>query len=895
MKPPVFPCRWTTALVLALGGLAGLPGPRAQTAPGPSATAAARPAPVAEGDPVQLSVFTVTEEKDVGYESMHTTSGMRTVQELKNVANSISVVNNQMIQDLGALTIEDMTRWTVTGEVNPDPQVAGGTSRLIFRGIQNNYSIRNGWIWYSPIDSYSTERVELLRGPNAFLYGEADLGGAQNQITKRGIFTRNITRAKLYVGSNDLRRGEIDLNRRFNDQVAVRVAAVQSNNDTWWDHGRRDFRGVYGAVTYRPFRRTTISVMSEYAKNTEVRSQGLFADAFTYTTTSTYNNANGVVFLPIDGTTYRLNGRRRSQGPNVSIANAQIVPREYQFNGPNATNKTNQKSLVLEIEQQIGENWNLLLSANYYSSDNEIWNATTRSVTRDLNPLLPNGASNPYYNELYTEYQRTNQLSGNIVRDIRLSSVYDLNVGWMRQQIAVNVQQHQDNPGQKRPKMAEFVSPTSGAFVGTINPDATQAALNANRTVFANNKFIRRYYLKDGDGARLTGSLGPVSGMSDYFPDLGSGAQGVVGATGAVLDRRFYTPSIGVGAAGTYFNGHLYTLLGYRRDEFKMKTINGVPRPLANTWVVDPIPGGFSDPQYVDYKFDGSNYGAVYRVNDMLAFTFNRAQSFRLSLGDGSDGFRVGTKQGIPYGEGTDMGIRLTMLGGRLELNSTYYKNYQPNSRITPLGAAQQAVTSELAAIFPTTFDVNGRDIEKVTTSGVEFELVANLTRNWRLMANYATNKVVTRDRLPQLHAFQQEAKGLNKPTPFLDAFLPTLPDGVPNAGYTKDRFNLFTRYDVKQGALKGFYFGGGANWRSETFRGNADLDRDGVAEKLWSPSYALVSVLAGYQTKVFERRVTYALNIDNILDKDYFRSGATASGMWGEPRSFKLSATVDF
>ncbi|HRP04708.1 MAG TPA: hypothetical protein PLV87_07340 [Opitutaceae bacterium] len=85
---------------------------------------------------------------------MQTTSGMRTVQELKNVANSISVVNSQMIQDLGALTIEDMTRWTVTGEVNPDPQVAGGTSRLMFRGIQNNYSIRNGWIWYSPIDSY---------------------------------------------------------------------------------------------------------------------------------------------------------------------------------------------------------------------------------------------------------------------------------------------------------------------------------------------------------------------------------------------------------------------------------------------------------------------------------------------------------------------------------------------------------------------------------------------------------------------------------------------------------------------------------------------------------------------------------------------------------------------
>ena len=47
----------------------------------------------AKADAVQLSIFVVTEEKDLGYESMQTTSGMRTVQELKNVANSISSRN----------------------------------------------------------------------------------------------------------------------------------------------------------------------------------------------------------------------------------------------------------------------------------------------------------------------------------------------------------------------------------------------------------------------------------------------------------------------------------------------------------------------------------------------------------------------------------------------------------------------------------------------------------------------------------------------------------------------------------------------------------------------------------------------------------------------------------
>src|SRR5687767_12052786 len=191
----------------------------AQSVPTPSP--AAKP-----DDAVTLSVFTVTEEKDLGYESMHTTSGLRTVQELKNVANSISIMNSQLIEDVGALNIEEMSRWFVTGEQSPDP---AQPNQLIFRGVRNSFALRNGWIWYSPMDSFTTERVELLRGPNAFLYGEADLGGANNLVTKHGLFTRNLTRTKLMIGADDitgnnLRRVELDLNRILvRDKLAVRV------------------------------------------------------------------------------------------------------------------------------------------------------------------------------------------------------------------------------------------------------------------------------------------------------------------------------------------------------------------------------------------------------------------------------------------------------------------------------------------------------------------------------------------------------------------------------------------------------------------------------------------------------------------------------------------------
>ena len=872
----------------ALGFFALAPA-RAQSAlppkPGANATEAAA---ARNAEAVKLSVFTVSEQQDLGYESMQTTSGMRTVQDLKNVANSISIINAQFIEDIGATNLDEMSKWFVTGEANPDPALP---NKGIFRGIVNNYAVRNGWIWYSPMESYATERVEILRGPNAFLYGEADLGGANNQITKRGLFTRDLTRIKLMVGSNDLLRAELDLNRRLSDKVAVRLAAVQQKNESWVHNVRREFRGIYGAVTYRPFRRTTISLMAEHAKSTGVNAQGLFIDGYSFNTVTTLTNTAGYVYVPASGTFFRANTMRRSAGSNLTAIDPTIVPKDLQVTGPNGTAKNYYDSVTLDAEHHIGQNLHLMLSGNFYQQKLDTWGAAAaRTIYRDLSPTLPGGAVNPNFNQLYTEYFRTRNINGNIVRDVRLSAVYDLKLSWMQQQFVFNAQQHQDNPGAKKPKWGEYVDPSNPNFVGTINNAGTQAAFTANRATFTNNRFIRRYYLRDGDGGNITGDLGPIPGVSAWFPDFSN----LVPAGGNQISRRFYTPSLGVGASGSYFNNRLFTLIGFRQDAFNMKTSVGAPRPIANTWVNDNIPGAFApNPAFVNYKLSGSNYGVVYRFNDLFAVSYNRAQSFRISLGEGSDLYTVGSKQSIPTGEGSDMSARFTLLGGRLEANLTRYDNYQPNARISP--GPVIAIRDEVTAIFPTTFNPAGTDYQKLTTSGYELELIANLTRTWRLSLNASTNELVTEDRLPLLKSFQTQARALNRATPLLDTFLLNFPEGVPNAGYTKTRFNVFTRYEFPRGALKGVYVGGGANWRDRTFRGNGTPVQGSPVEALWSPSYTLISVLAGYRTKILNRPTTFALNVDNVQDTDYYVSATLNTGSWGAPRSFRFSTSIDF
>lgn len=862
----------------------------------PTAAPASSPTAESRQEAIKLTAFTVTDDKDIGYESQQTTSGMRTVQELKNLANSISIMNAQFIEDLALTTMEEMSTWMVSGESNPDPN-ATVQSRVVLRGIPNAYALRNGWIWYSPMDSFSTERVEELRGPNAFLYGEADVGGAQNQVTKRGLFTRDITRAKLMLGSFQMRRAEIDVNRRLvKDKLAVRFAAVASKNESWINNVERDFRGLYGAVTYRPFRNTSISLMGEHGRTQAVLSQGMFVNAFARAATATLGNV-GYIYNTATNSGFRAQAagfpnRTISTGPAVAITDYTLIPKETQTNGPDSKYNNATTSFTLEAEHHIGKNLHFQITGNFYQQKLQNWTVSSRSITRDRSPLLPNGQTNPYFNELYTEYFRTRSIDGNIVRDMRFSAVYDLETRWFKQQFIANVQQHQDNPGQKKPKYVEYIDPASANWVGTINPALTAAAFATNRTTYAANRFYRRYYLRDGVGPDRTDNLAPIPGVSAFLPDVAGRA-----ANGQFINRRFYTPSWGAGASGTYFNNHLYTMIGYRRDHFNMNTTRGLLRAQKD-WEVDYV-DAFNTPalQFVQYKVDGANYGGVFRLNDMFAIGYNYAQSFRISVGQGAATFNSGELSGIPVGEGTDLSARFTLLKGKLELNIVRYKNFTPNARYAVPGV-NQLLRDELTAIFPETFNPTATgDYQTTLSRGNEVVAIANLTRNWRLSASYAANKVVNTDRVPILKGLRDAAKAQNAPTPVLDDLLLTIPEGVPNGGYTKARGNVFMRYQfATDSALRGLAVGGGGNWRLRTYRGTVNYS--GIATSptisMWSPAYTIYTAYVSYSRKIRNRNTSVQLNVDNVFDKEYYRSGAIGSGSWGDPRTFRLSMSSD-
>src|SRR5690606_5608812 len=262
---------------------------------------------------------------------------------------------------------------------------------------------------------------------------------------------------------------------------------------------------------------------------------------------------------------------RRSSGTNTTLFDTEILPRTANYYGPNSRMNHDNKLVTFSIAQQIGENLNIqgsIARYNVYRYSRTNAGSSAAGVYLDTNRTLPDGVLNPYFNEYYTEYYVTSRQHMEIIHDARLTAVYDLKFPFMTQQIMVSGSMQDAIPDRIYNQQSEFVDPGSARFSGSLIDADTLAAYEANVVTLRNNRFYRRFYLKDGDGGHITHN-DPLPGESVIIRDTPSD-----GITGRLSDRKYETPSVGVGLSGKYLNGRLNTLVGWRRDGFVQRTLS---------------------------------------------------------------------------------------------------------------------------------------------------------------------------------------------------------------------------------------------------------------------------------------------------------------------------------
>lgn len=236
----------------------------------------ATPASAASQTPVALSPFLVEEDAAQGYYASQTLAGGRMKQDLKDLATSIQVVTKEFMEDLSVTGVEELFQYTTSTEVggilgnytgagdnfggetstggarrNPD-----GTTRV--RGLSAPDRARNFFKTDIPFDSYNTDRIDIQRGANSFLFGLGSPSGLTNTGMARASF-RNLNEISTRIGSGNsdtpTYRGSFKLNRVLVKNVlAVHVAGLADRTKYRQEPTYKNDTRQYGALTLRPFK-----------------------------------------------------------------------------------------------------------------------------------------------------------------------------------------------------------------------------------------------------------------------------------------------------------------------------------------------------------------------------------------------------------------------------------------------------------------------------------------------------------------------------------------------------------------------------------------------------------------------------------------------------------------
>jgi outer membrane receptor protein involved in Fe transport len=172
-----------------------------------------------------LPEFVVSNDQDEGYYSANSTSVTRTNTLVKNSPISMSIVNEQLLDDLNILNTQDLAM--VSAAIDEDPN-GFSLDRIRIRGFRNSFSRFNFFKRNLPSDNYNIGRVDIIKGANSLIFGQASPGGSTNSAPLLANFKGNDRVANVTVGNKEFFRTRFSSNQIINDQFAVRLMAVHN-------------------------------------------------------------------------------------------------------------------------------------------------------------------------------------------------------------------------------------------------------------------------------------------------------------------------------------------------------------------------------------------------------------------------------------------------------------------------------------------------------------------------------------------------------------------------------------------------------------------------------------------------------------------------------------------
>ncbi|MDX2111878.1 MAG: TonB-dependent receptor [Verrucomicrobiota bacterium] len=218
-------------------------------------------------DVINMEGVTILADK-AGYMRNEVTDTVQSIPVmLRKVPFAVGIISEEQMRGMGINEAIDSFRLMAGISTQPD-DVLNPSAGLKIRGFSAGRFLRNGYVKYYLQNLDGIDKIEVVRGPLAALYGQSEPGGVVNFITKKPSLTNWQQSVRFAVGSDAFYKAYIDSTGPIlKDKLGYRVISTYQNSGSWKDFVSNERQYLLTALRYKPLKNLQIDLDYEYNLN----------------------------------------------------------------------------------------------------------------------------------------------------------------------------------------------------------------------------------------------------------------------------------------------------------------------------------------------------------------------------------------------------------------------------------------------------------------------------------------------------------------------------------------------------------------------------------------------------------------------------------------------------
>ncbi len=209
-----------------------------------------------------------------GYNAKRSVAATKTETDLIDVPQSVTVITQDLMKDMSIQSMSEAVQYVPGVQAS---QGEGNRDAVNFRGagvVTGDFyldGVRDDIQTYR--DFYNTDRIEVLKGSNAMIFGRGGSGGVINRVSKEAGWDP-VRELSLSYGAYNQKRTTIDIGDALSEGAAFRINAVYEDSDSYRDGVNLERYGITPTFTFRPSEQTKIVLSAEYFNDKHIGDRG---------------------------------------------------------------------------------------------------------------------------------------------------------------------------------------------------------------------------------------------------------------------------------------------------------------------------------------------------------------------------------------------------------------------------------------------------------------------------------------------------------------------------------------------------------------------------------------------------------------------------------------------